>query len=90
MQGRGQWLPWEFLVHVINHRTPEKERQWALQNYFNKRSMFGRCYKDVPYDYEMLNSQSKVAKMNEKEYNLPNLKSFGGVCAHLHAGRWAD
>ena len=82
MSGRGRWLPWEFLTHVVNHKTPANERQWALQNYVSKRAMFGRCYKDVPYDTEMLNSKSQVARLNGKVYNLPNLKGFGGVCAH--------
>ncbi|MBN1854135.1 MAG: putative Ig domain-containing protein [Pirellulales bacterium] len=81
MQGRVQWLPWEFLVHVVNHRTPLVERQWALANYLPKRVMFGKCYHDVPYDTGMLESKSATARMNGKTYTLPNLKEFGGVCA---------
>ena len=82
MQGRAQWLPWEFLVHVVNHRTPLRERQWAVQNYLPKRSMFGKCYHDVPYDHVMLDTKSAQARMNNQDYHLPNLKVFGGVCAH--------
>lgn len=81
MQGRIRFMPWEFLVLVVNHRTPLAERQWALQNYLNKRSMFGKCYHDVPYDHVMLESQSQNARLNGKPYNLANIRTFGGVCA---------
>lgn len=81
MQGRARFLPWEFLVHLINHRTPLDERSWALQNYLSKRNGIGTCYHDVPYDDEMLETSSQVCKMDGKDYTLANLKSFGGVCA---------
>ncbi len=81
MQGRGQWLPWEFLVHVVNHRTPREERNWALQHYLARRVMFGKCYQDVPYDNLMLESQSQQARMNGHPYTLANLRTYGGVCA---------
>ena len=81
MQGRIQHVPWEFLVHVVNHRTPEPERVWAVQNFVGKRVMYGKCYSDVPYDMEMLKSGSETAKLNGKDYSLPNILTFGGVCA---------
>ena len=81
MQGRGQFLPWEFLVHVVNHKTPENERQWALSNYLQTRAMYGKCYHDVPYDYEMLRSGDATCRLGGKEYSLPNIRQFGGVCA---------
>ncbi len=81
MQGRGRFLPWEFLVHVINHPTPAIERQWAIVNYLPKRVMFGKCYHDVPYDGEMLQSGSKITRLDGKPYTLANLRQYGGVCA---------
>jgi len=81
MQGRAQWLPWEFLVHVVNHRTPLEERAWALQNYLSSRVMFGKCYQEVPYDDMMLATGSEQARMNGQPYTLANLRTFGGVCA---------
>lgn len=81
MQGRAQWLPWEFLIHVVNHQTPETERYWALDQYLARRVNFGSCYKDVPYDYEMLNSGSRNCKLSGLQYTLANLRSAGGVCA---------
>lgn len=81
MEGRGQYIPWEFLVHVVNDRTPIVERQWALQNYLPNRSMFGACYSQVPYDTEMLKTSSRVCKLDGKDYSLPNIRQFGGVCA---------
>lgn len=81
MQGRAQFLPWEFLVHFVNHRTPVAERVWAMQNYGARRAMFGKCYSDVPYDDEMLRTSSQVCRLNDKDYVLPNIRQFGGVCA---------
>ena len=78
MQGRAQFLPWEFLVHMVNHRTPAKERHWALTQYLAKRAMFGACYGDVPYDGEML--KGVPPKLTDKPHSLPNLRQLGGVC----------
>jgi hypothetical protein len=80
MQGRIRYVPWEFLVYVVNHRTPLPERQWAMQNYLDKRVMFGRCYSEVPYDYEMLDSKMERTKLAGKDYTLPNVRMFGGIC----------
>ena len=82
MQGRIQYAPWEFLVHQVNHTTSLEERQWALQNYGSKRTMFGKCYHDVPYDTSMLDSGFQVGKLNNRPYHLPNIRQYGGVCAH--------
>lgn len=82
MQGRAQWLPWEFLILVVNNKTPLKEREWAVANYLPKRVMFGKCYSDVPYDHVMLDTKSARAHLNGQIYNLPNILRFGGVCAH--------
>lgn len=81
MQGRAQYVPWEFLVLMVDHGTPLQERLWAVQNYGNARSMYGKCYSSVPYDYEMLRTGSQVCKLGGMEYNLPNILQFGGVCA---------
>lgn len=79
MQGRLLYVPWEFLVYVVDHRTPLDERKWALASYVNKRVMFGKCYSDVPYDYDMLRAGNP--RLAGKSYTLANLKAFGGVCA---------
>ncbi|MFO0936917.1 MAG: hypothetical protein U0798_10430 [Gemmataceae bacterium] len=81
-----QHLPWEMLVHVVNHFTPASERTWALSQY-TKRKMIGTTYKDVQYDTEMLRTELRsgpgkgVCKIGGKDYTLENLKKFGGVCA---------
>lgn len=81
MQGRVQYMPWEFLTLLVNHKTPLRERGWALSNYLPRRTMFGSCYKDCPYDTVMLQTSSQTCKLDGKEYNLPNIQQFGGVCA---------
>ena len=81
MQGRAQYLPWEFLIFMINQRTPLAEREWAIANYASRRTMYGKCYADVPYDHEMLRTQSRTCQLSGKDYTLPNIRQFGGVCA---------
>ncbi|MCH8841262.1 MAG: hypothetical protein IH831_11440, partial [Planctomycetes bacterium] len=78
----GRFLPWEFLVFVVNHRTPSEERAWAVAEYSSKTENFGKCYHDVPYDHQMLKSKSEVTKLNGYPYDLPTIRQLGGVCAH--------
>jgi hypothetical protein len=78
---RLQLLPWEFLVYVVDHRTPADEREWAVRNYLSKRPMIGKIYGEVEYDKEMLLTQSKVCKLGGQVYTLPNIRKYGGVCA---------
>ena len=81
LKGPQLQLPWEFLVHVVNHRTPMDERDWAISKYLGKRSGVGTVYKEIEYDKEMLRTQSKVCKLNDKPYTLPSIREHGGVCA---------
>jgi hypothetical protein len=81
LKGPQLQLPWEFLVHVVNHRTPDAERDWAIEKYMKRRSGVGTIYKDIVYDTEMLRTQSKVCKLNDKPYTLPSVLEHGGVCA---------
>jgi hypothetical protein len=82
VQAYAQFLPWEFLIHVVNHRTPADERQWATSNYLTRREKFGKCYSEVPYDHLMLETQSRQGKLNGNAYTLQNIRRYGGVCAH--------
>ncbi len=81
LKGPHLQLPWEFLVHVVNHRTPEEERDWAVSKYLSHRPGIGTIYKDVEYDMVMLRTQSEVCKLNGKPYTLASIREFGGVCA---------
>ncbi|NNJ27875.1 Ig-like domain-containing protein [Alienimonas chondri] len=82
MQGRAERLPWELLVMTIDHRTPIEERNFALANYGANRSRFGECYSQVPYDKEMLETESRRGALNGLPYTLPAILAKGGVCAH--------
>lgn len=81
LKGPQQQLPWEFLVHVVNHRTPVDERDWAVTNYLKRRSGIGTSYKEIEYDKVMLQTNSRVCKLNDQPYTLPSIREHGGVCA---------
>ena len=81
LKGPQLQLPWEFLVHVVNHRTPADERDWAAANYLKRRSGIGAVYKDIVYDTEMLRTRSQVCKLNDQPYTLASIREHGGVCA---------
>jgi hypothetical protein len=74
-------FPWEFLIYVVNHRTPIDERKWAAKNYLLKRPMVGKIYHEIKYDDEMLRTNSKICKLNDKPYTLESILKHGGVCA---------
>ena len=79
MQGRARYLPWEFLVYLVNHGTPLADRKWALNMYLPRRAMIGKCYHDVPYDHGI--SLGDPPKLEGKPHTLPNLREYGGVCS---------
>jgi hypothetical protein len=81
LKGPQLQLPWEFLAHVVNHRTPADERDWAVTNYLKKRAGIGNVYPEIEYDQEMLRTKSAVCKLNGHPYTLPSIKQYGGVCA---------
>ena len=79
--------PWEFLVFVVNHRTPTPERNWAF-NFFQVAKVKSKSWhKDVPYDFEIVKREldkdpaAQNPKLAGKEYTLSNIKTYGGVCA---------
>ena len=78
---RLQVFPWEFLIHIVNHRTPIDERKWTVKNYLAKRPMIGKVYQEIVYDEEMLRTQSQICKLNDKPYTLESILKNGGVCA---------
>ncbi|HSQ55674.1 MAG TPA: hypothetical protein VLM40_08005, partial [Gemmata sp.] len=81
LKGPQQQLPWEFLIHTVNHRTPIEERDWAIAAYQKRRNGIGSIYKEVEYDKLMLQTKSEVCKLGGKPYTLENIREFGGVCA---------
>ena len=80
--------PWEFLVFVVNHRTPMSEREWAFEYFQVAKRKSKSWHKDVPYDFEIIKREidkdpsAGKPRMAGKIYTLPNLKLNGGVCAH--------
>src|SRR5262245_8464459 len=83
-EGRGRYLPWEFLIFVVDHQTPVEERRWA-QQYYLQRKGAKSWHQDVPYDNDMLKGERGTSgakpRLADKDYTLANLKKYGGVCA---------
>jgi hypothetical protein len=85
---RCRYLPWEFLVFVVDHPTPLVERGWA-QTYFKTNRGLKSWHQDVPYDRGMLKAEMNKGKggtapepqLKDREYTLSNLRKYGGVCA---------
>ena len=77
---RIQKLPWEFLQHVVNHRTPLEERTWVQRTYHDPRRPIGQCYEDVAYDHQMIKSGETTSQLAPRAYTLANLKDRGGIC----------
>jgi hypothetical protein len=89
MEGRLRYMPWEFLVYVVDHRTPLEERKWARE-YYQTHKTSKSWHQDVPYDKDMLNGElaqragkttGLKPKLADWDYTLKNIKSLGGVCA---------
>ncbi len=80
--------PWEFLVFVVNHRTPMPERNWAFTFFQVAKVKSKSWHKEVPYDFEIVKREldkdpaAQNPKLAGKEYTLANIKANGGVCAH--------
>lgn len=80
--------PWEFLVFVVNHKTPLPERKWAFGFYQVAKTKSKSWHKEVPYDHEIVkreNSKDPSAaapRLANQEYTLANIRTYGGVCAH--------
>ena len=73
-------LPWEFLKHVVNHRTPLEERAWVQRTYHDPRRPIGQSYEDVAYDHQMIKSGESTSNLAPRPYTLANLKDRGGIC----------
>ena len=85
MEGRLRYMPWEFLVYVVDHRTPLDERKWARE-YYQTHKTSKSWHQDVPYDHDMLKGERTKEsglkpKLADRDYTLSNLKKYGGVCA---------
>ncbi len=85
-EGRLRWLPWEYLVFVIDHRTPLEEREWAQKYYQTARRTVKSWHQDVPYDRNMLRGEQEPnsglqPRLTGKPYTLANIRKEGGVCA---------
>jgi len=79
--------PWEFLVYVVNHRTPLAEREWALKYFQEIRGKSKSWHKDVPFDNNLVrleqdNDTRAQPRLAGRPYTLENIRKFGGVCAH--------
>jgi hypothetical protein len=83
-EGRCRYLPWEYLIFVIDHQTPLAERKWA-QKYYKSHARASSWHQDVPYDFDMLRAEREKdgghPKLEGHGYTLANIRKYGGVCA---------
>ena len=70
-------LPWAMLVHVVDNQTSAEDRLWAQQRYRNN-LIIPALYRSVPYDNDKRNREP--ANLGDRDYSLPNLLEYGGVC----------
>src|SRR5262249_35724188 len=79
---RAESLPWEFLVYVVNNRTPMEERKWSQKEYpVAKQKEIGHCYKEIAYDEQMLRTKGRECQLEGHDYTLMGIRQYGGVCA---------
>ncbi len=82
------FYPWEFLVFVVNHRTPLPERSWAYTFFQATKFKTKSWHQDVPYDMAIIKREidkdpsAAKPKMAGRQYTLENIRTYGGVCAH--------
>jgi hypothetical protein len=72
-------VPAELLVWVVDTTAHVKEMRWALQQYGGDRNV-GRHFHTIEYDYDHL-KHGRPKRISRVEYNLPNIRQYGGVCA---------
>ena len=72
-------VPPELLMWVVDTTSSVSEMEWAL-NKFPAKNTVGHWYFKVKYDSEHF-FRGVPKRVSQHGYTLPNLLSFGGVCA---------
>src|SRR5262249_28565491 len=76
-------LPHEFLVFVVDHKTPIDERKWA-QKFVATQKGTSSWHQSIEYDKGMLKTEQTGKgpgpKLAGHEYTLQNIKKYDGVC----------
>ncbi len=73
-------LVWPLAVHIADNDVSTREAEWALASFEKGKERIGLLYDRVQYDYSKLNSATRTGKLGNREYTLPNLLEFGGIC----------
>ncbi len=87
------YYPWEFLVFVVNHRTPLAERRWAYTFFVATKGKTRSWHQDVPYDMAIIRREinkdpsAPPPKLAGRPYTLENIRTYGGVCATRRTSR---
>ena len=76
--------PWEFLVHIVCHKTSMQDRFWAIENYSDW-DMLGKCYEDVTFIVDGKDLPDRNGRYADSlfgiQYTLINIKKHGTVCS---------
>ncbi len=73
-------LVWPLAVHIADNDVSPGEAEWVQATFEKQKERIGMLYDRVEYDYSKLNSNTKTGKLGDRQYTLPNLLAFGGIC----------
>ena len=72
-------VPSELLIYMVDSTASIPEMNWALKRYAGNKAV-GKLFFDIKYDTAHFR-QGTNKKVTQAGYNLPNILTYGGVCA---------
>jgi len=70
--------PWRLLTYVAADNSEISEREWVFKLYPAFRNNLGTVYSEIKYDLSKI--RDGHGKIGGHEYDLANVKEYGGVC----------
>ncbi len=73
-------IVWPIAVHLADNDVSIKEAEWALRRFEKQKENIGSLYEMVEYDNGKAGDKNQQGKLGNREYILPNVLEFGGIC----------